>query len=341
MPLRLMEVVAPADALDRALPLVMERDPRGVWVSDLADGSRLARILLETADTEGFSDLLRRELGRSEGFHLLLIPVEASLPAPPAPGGEPAAEPEADARPVRISRDELYQDVAGAAELSRRYLVSVALSTVVAAVGLMRGDVAIIIGAMVIAPLLAPNMALALAVTLGDLDLGKGALKANVGGVAVAFALSLAMGLGTTFDPGVEEIVARTRVSLPDIAVALAAGAAGTMAYTGGLPTAIVGVMVAVALLPPLVVTGLLLGAGETAAATGALVLLVTNVTCVNLAAVATFLAQRVGPRTWWEAATARRAVRVAMAIWVALLAVLAIVIYLLASGGTDAVSAR
>ncbi len=141
--------------------------------------------------------------------------------------------------------------------------------------------------------------------------------------------MSLALGFALEVNPEVPVLVSRTRVGFGDVAVAIAAGSAGTLAYTTGLPTAIIGVMVAVALLPPLVATGLLAGSGYGSLAVGALVLLVTNVTCVNLAGVVTFLAQRVRPRTWWEAERARKATRFAVASWVTMLAVLAVVIYL------------
>jgi uncharacterized membrane protein len=105
--------------------------------------------------------------------------------------------------------------------------------------------------------------------------------------------------------------------------IALAAGAAGSLAFTSGIPAALVGVMVAVALLPPLVSAGLLAGAGFTGPATGAVMLLVTNIACLNLAAVATFLLQKIRPLTWWEAERARRATKVAVATWVLTLLVL------------------
>jgi uncharacterized membrane protein len=82
--------------------------------------------------------------------------------------------------------------------------------------------------------------------------------------------------------------------------------------------------MVAVALLPPLVVASLLTGAGYPTPALGALILLLTNVACINLAAVATFLIRKVRPRTWWEADRAKKATRLAVTAWIILLAVLA-----------------
>ena len=73
----------------------------------------------------------------------------------------------------RISRAELYEAVKDMARLTRVYLGMVILSTVVAAVGLLNDNVAVIIGAMVIAPLLGPIIAQAMGTTLGDFDLAR------------------------------------------------------------------------------------------------------------------------------------------------------------------------
>ena len=110
-----------------------------------------------------------------------------------------------------------------------------------------------------------------------------------------------------------------------DIVLALAAGA---LVFTTGVPATLVGVMVAVALLPPLVTAGLRVAVGDGAGAGGAFLLLMTNVICVNLAAVVTFLVRGVGPRTWWEADKARRATRKAVLLWGALLVVLAVIVW-------------
>jgi hypothetical protein len=90
-------------------------------------------------------------------------------------------------------------------------------------------------------------------------------------------------------------------VGLGDIAVALASGCAGALAFTTGVSATLIGVMVAVALLPPLVTFGLLLGGGNLDLATGALSLFLMNLICVNLAGVATFLVQGIRPASWWE----------------------------------------
>ena len=91
--------------------------------------------------------------------------------------------------------------------------------------------------------------------------------------------------------------------------------------------------MVAVALLPPLVTFGLLLGSGQPALATGAMSLFLVNLICVNLAGVTTFLVQGIHPANWWEKDRAVKATRIAIGLWVALLTALVGLILLLQKG--------
>jgi uncharacterized hydrophobic protein (TIGR00341 family) len=334
MPLRLLEAVVPSSADVRGL--LSESPVIDIW-NPPTDGERaVVRILLEAGHTERVSDVLTQAFGSLDEFRLVVLPVEATIPPVPAPEPESTAADEragtasAIAAPLgRISREELYEDVAQAAKLTPVFLVTVVLSTIVAAVGLIRGDLAVLIGAMVIAPLLGPNIALSLACTLGDIDLARKSLRAIAAGVTTAFALSLALGLVLHVEPSSPELARRTAAGLEDIALALAAGSAGALAFTTGVPTVVVGVMVAVALLPPLVVTGLLVGSGNFHFAFSAFILVVANVTCLNLAAVATFLLQKVRPRTWWETERAARATRLAVTTWVVMLVILALLIVL------------
>lgn len=220
------------------------------------------------------------------------------------------------------------------AALGPVYLAMVAASTVVAAVGVIRNDVAVIIGAMVIAPLLGPNMALALAAALADTALARRAAVTNLAGITLAMAISAGVGLLVPVDATVEAIASRTRPATSDMVLALAAGVAGSLAFTSGFPQAVIGVMVAVALLPPLVIFGLLLGAGMPTLAVGAFLLLSLNVISVNLAGVATFLVGGVRPAGWWDAKRARTSGRWAALIWGGLLAALAVVLWVARSQG-------
>ncbi len=325
MAMRFLEVSLPAEAADRVPALLSPHPPIDLWTLPASEDRCRLSLLVDARHVEAISDALVAAFGASAGFRIVSMPVEATLPAVVVPEAAPeTATPHAPKPdPARVSREELYEDLSAACEVTSTYLAMVAISTLVAGIGLFRGDTAILIGAMVIAPLLGPNVGLALAATLGDGDLARRAGRSIGVGVALATALAWLMGMTLDLDPLATELVRRTHVDYPDVLLALTAGTAGTLAFTTGVPATLVGVMVAVALLPPLVVAGLYAGAGASAPAAGALLLLLTNIVGVNLAAIATFFAQRVRPRTWWEGKRARRATRWAALLWTGLLVVL------------------
>lgn len=330
---RLLELMAPPKEIEEAREMIEDQSVLGVWVDRQDDGCAIMRVLLDADRTETVSDALSDRFSNVDGFRIMLFAVEATLPQPEVEESDESEESaeagEEEAKVVgRISREELYSDVTSGSRLSMVYIGLVVLSTVVAGVGLLRDDVAVIIGAMVIAPLLGPNVSLALAATLGDTQLAWRSLKANAAGLFSSLGIALVMGLMLTVDTGSEQIISRTQVSLGDITIALAAGSAGVLAFTRGVPAAVVGVMVAVALLPPLVDIGLLLGSGYLELAIGAAILTFTNLICINLAGILTFLVQGVRPRSWWEAEKAKKATRTAIATWFVLLVAFAILIW-------------
>lgn len=313
---RLVEALVPAQR-EGELRRVLE----GLGLSPLTcepvgSASLLLRLVVDAERSGAVVDELDGAFGTAEGFRLLIIPVEAALPR-----SEPAepAPPTPRFGTMGISREELAGDVEDMARLTPVTIATVVLSVVVASIGILRDNVAVIIGAMVIAPLLGPNVALAFGTTLGDGPLIRRSLRTNLVGVGIALALAVALGATVAFDPATPAIAERTAVGPGDLALALASGSAGTLALTTGIPLALVGVMVAVALLPPTIVLGMTVGAGLWGEAAGAGLLLAVNVIGVNLAGVLTFLVQGVRPRSWWEAGRARRAARRAVAIWVVL----------------------
>jgi len=209
------------------------------------------------------------------------------------------------------------------------YMALMILASVVAAVGILRNNVVFIIGAMVIAPALGPNVALSLAATLGDVELTRRAIKSIALGTGAAFVFSAFIGILFHVDTQIPELVSRTEVSFGDIALALAAGSAAVLSLSSGMVTALIGVMVAVALLPPLVTLGMLVGSGQWDLALGALYLFLVNFICVNLAGVLTFLVQGIRPLSWWKAHQAKKAARNAIIIWTFFLALLVLLILL------------
>ncbi len=338
MALRLIEMVLQEKDGDDVRALLNECKVLELRQIRLVNGEILVRILLDAEQSEAVLDLLEKRYTAGVGNRVVILPVEATLPRPeaePEPEATAASEqsPPAEKPPQRIGREELYEDIKDGARLSRVYMAMVVLSTIVAAIGLNRNSVAIIIGAMVIAPLLGPNVALSLGVTLGDLSLLRHGLLTALAGVAATLALSMLIGVLLQVNPATPEIASRSGVGFGDIAVALASGSAGALAFTTGVSAALIGVMVAVALLPPLVTAGLLLGGGHLDLATGAFLLFLVNLICVNLAGVTTFVLQGIKPTSWWEKDRAVKATRIAIALSVVLLAVLVGMILLVRKG--------
>ena len=335
MPLRLMEVFIPGPGDHKVADLVDDEKVFGFWQDRSSESGSLVKLILSVEQTEKVLDMLEQKYGGMEGFRVVLLSVEATIPR--IEGMKPkeadtnggVAHKQAESDLLRISREELYSDIVDNAKSTVTFAALVLLSAIVAAVGLMQDNVAIVIGAMVIAPLLGPNVALALATTLGDFQLGINALKTGFLGFVLALGLAVSVGYLFPVDPAISEIASRTRVDLSNILLALASGSAGVLAFTSGASISMIGVMVAVALMPPLIAFGLLAGSGNLPEALGALLLLVTNLICVNLAGVSTFLIQGIRPRKWWEASKAKRATRLAITLWSVLLAILVAVILL------------
>lgn len=288
------------------------------------DGMQQMRMLVDDENLQLALDTLQNVLGAQPHARIIVLPVEASLPKPKAD-----EQPQKKGDAVSTARESLYEEVSKGARLDADFLLLVVLSTVVAAIGLIENNIAVVIGAMLIAPLLGPNLALSLGTALGDVDLMKTSIKTLIVGIALAVAMSVVFGLlwPTALDN--HELMSRTSASLDAIALALASGAAATLSLTTGVSGVLVGVMVAVALLPPAVTLGLMLGHGRIELAVGAGLLLSINIVCVNLASKIVFFAKGIRPRTWFEKEKANQTMTQYVIGWLVILVALLVFIYL------------
>ncbi len=328
---RILGIVASPQHADSIELMLGDEVVAASWCVWSGDDLVVYNALVCAAEVEPLLDKLERRFGHDDKFRATLVTLKAALPRPKEEPETPPEKKEGEPEkrvPLRVSRAELYEEVGGAAKLNRLFLIQVVLATIVAAIGLFRNLPAVVIGAMVIAPLLGPNIALALGTTLGDWKLIRKSIKTTLAGLSLAFGLAAIYGLVFDVDESGAEVAARTTVVLSDILLALASGVAGTLAFTTGVSSSLVGVMVAIALMPPTVVAGSLFGAGEWEEFSGATLLLAVNVVCVNLAAVVTFLVQGIRPSQWWEAERSKRLTRRAIMIWAAVLGLLAILVW-------------
>ena len=181
-----------------------------------------------------------------------------------------------------------------------RFSVLMFLSSMVAAVGLLQNSAAVVIGAMMIAPLMSPIMGVAASLVMGwGLRLAQGLLlvaTSALGAVAIGWMFAAMLSPSGAGLPA--EVVARCSPDIRDLLVALGAGAAGAFATVHKkISVALPGVAVAVAVVPPLAAVGVLLGRGQPELARGAALLFVTNLVGIVLMAAVVFLLSGLVPR--------------------------------------------
>lgn len=327
---RLVEIILPEGRGDDIPELLYNQSLAGYWRDSVGEHQARIRILLDKSEVEPVLNILEPYLEKLPEASALLFSVETSIPRKNFNQTEnhTTGNKEGEHTPSnRISRHELYSDIAATIGITSTYFLMVVLSAIIAAIGLLRNDMAIIIGAMVLAPLLMPNVALALANTLGDSELAIKALKAILSGFLLTVATGVLIGFITTIPPEGPAIVARTNLDWGDILLALASGAAGVLAVANGGHLSLIGVMVAVALMPPLVTAGLFFGNNLMTPGLNALGLAFSNVICINLAGIVTFSLQGIRPGTWWEDSKAGKAKKSALVVWIALLVLLALIL--------------
>jgi uncharacterized hydrophobic protein (TIGR00341 family) len=324
MSMRIIEVVVSKEDLDMVLRVARGKDVVDVWTMPGSEtGETVVRVLAPMEHCQALIDKFHGILATAK-HHIVLIPTLAVIPEPAPP--EPASSDQQQSHTA--AREELYNSVADGANVDTIFVLLIVLSTLVAGIGLVKDNVAVVIGAMVIAPLLGPNLAFAFGVALGDHVLMARALRANAIGLALAIGVSIVAGVLLPLNLNSQEIVSLTAVDYDSVALALASGAAAVLSLTSGLSSVLVGVMVAVALLPPAAASGLLLGAGEFFKAGGAAILLAVNLVCVNLAAQVVLVSRGVRPRTWWQKKEAHQSVVLNLLLWGVFLLILLAIIY-------------
>ena len=321
--MKIIEVIADESYIDSIKNIADKNDASDFWiVSSEGEERKVVRILVKPEQRQIILDALQGILSTSFSYRVVVIPIEAALPR------EEAEEETEIISATETTREELYNSIGKNARLNQTYLLLIFLSTVVVAIGLLKDNVAVVIGAMVIAPLLGPNLAMALGTALGDTDLIWKSFKTGLAGMSLALALSILIGIFWPLNIESRELLARTYVGLDSAVLAMASGAAAVISLTSGIPSILVGVMVAVALLPPAATLGLMLGAGQTDLAYGAAFLLAVNIVAINLSAKLAFLVQGIKPRTWLEKEKAKQSMQSYILIWVLTLAALLLVIY-------------
>ena len=183
-------------------------------------------------------------------------------------------------------REELIED----AQPGTNYFVMITLSSIIATLGLLLNSPAVVIGAMLVAPLMSPILGFSMGIVLGEIRLIRMSLESVLKGVIATIVVALLVGLISPFKEMTVEILSRTQPTLLDLFIALASGMAGAYAVSRkDVSAALPGVAIAAALAPPLSAVGIGFATANAQVAGGALLLFVTNIITISLAGVITF----------------------------------------------------
>lgn len=188
---------------------------------------------------------------------------------------------------TRDARIELFEKLQDGSRWSFDFMTLICLSTAIASLGLIQNSTAVVIGAMLVAPLMTPLLGCGLAVVQGNFPLFRSAARAIFYGFFCALAIAFLMGLIAAPMTGLtSEMAARGGPSLLDMGVAFISGVAASYCLARPkLGAALAGVAIAAALVPPIATVGISLSFGETVVARGAALLFATNVVAIVLGA--------------------------------------------------------
>jgi uncharacterized hydrophobic protein (TIGR00271 family) len=197
--------------------------------------------------------------------------------------------------------DTVLEDINYGSEPGNRFYALVATSTLIACLGLVANSTAVIIGAMLVAPLMTPLFGIALALVRGEPRLLGRSLRAEIIGVLLGVGIATVFGTLPLALEVTPEMLSRTQPNLLDLLVAVLAGFAGAFAMIDErLSPTLPGVAIATAIVPPVANTGLCLAVGAFHGAYGSFLLFLANSLSILIVSCATFFAAGLSREIPW-----------------------------------------
>ena len=191
----------------------------------------------------------------------------------------------------RDSRINLFENIQVGSHWSFDFVALIALSSLIASLGLIQNSAAVVIGAMLVAPLMTPMIGAGLGLVQGNIRLTINATKSIIFGFLAALFIGIVTGLIACSAP-TQEILARGEPNTLDLLVAIFSGVAASYAVSRpNLSGALPGVAISAALVPPITSSGIAISLGDIYLAQGAAMLFGTNLIAIILSAAATLYA--------------------------------------------------
>jgi uncharacterized hydrophobic protein (TIGR00341 family) len=304
-------------------------------VTDETSGRKytaVATFPLPTAAVEPVLERLR-EAGIDERTYTVIVDAETVI-SRRFEALEAEYEDDAERGGDRISREELQAKADDLASGLGTYVLMTVISAVIATAGLLLDSPATVVGSMVIAPLIGPAMSAAIGTVVDDEEMFRRGARMQVIGVVVAVAAAtlFAFALRTLafVPPGLDplelaEVSERLAPNVLVLVVAIGAGIAGIVSLMTGVSATLVGVMIAVALIPPAAAVGIGIAFQIPRLVLGAGVIIAVNVLSINLSALVMLWYEGYRPQRWFREDDARAALLKRVAVLVAAIAVLSV----------------
>ena len=331
--MRLVQVSIPTGKRETVLKLLDEEGIDYV-VTDETSGRKYTAVAYFPLPTNAVEPILEqlREVGLEREAYTVVLSAETvesehfeALSEAYAEKGESEE---------RIARQELESRAEELASALPTYVTMTVVSAVIATAGLLLDSPATVVGSMVIAPLIGPAMAAAVGSVIDDSELFRRGIGLQILGVVLAIVSAMIFAvfvqMANLVPPGLDpvslsEVEERIAPSVLSLAVALGAGIAGAVSLMTGVSAALVGVMIAVALIPPAATVGIGIAFGDPTLAIGSAVLVAVNVLSINLAALVVLWYAGYRPEQFFRHDRAKTATLQRVAVLLVAIAVLSV----------------
>ncbi len=242
---------------------------------------------------------------------------------------------EFEKKPAIAPSEEIIESARKATYLSRGFIFMIIISAFVATLGLMMNSTAVVIGAMVIAPLLGPSIASCVGTVMGDTALfRRGIMSISLGlfiiiitAALTAFFVNSIQLLPPLIDISIEELPSemaeRTTLNILIVGLALASGAAGAYSFAEKKGEILVGVMIAVALVPPAAIVGIGIALLDMEFIIHSGLVLAVNVFCINIAGTLVFWKLGIKPGGFLEMMFSKKDIKKRLAVTLIILLIL------------------
>ena len=331
--MRLVQVRIPAGVQQKVTETLDDADIDYVVTDEISsrDFSAIVTFPLPTNAVESvLADL--REVGIDENTYTVVVEAETVISRHFDELTEEYKQRETSEN--KIAREELQTNANNLVSGPQTYLTMTIISSVVATAGLLLDSAATVVGSMVIAPLIGPALAASVGTVVDDHELFVRGVRLQASGMLVAVAsaavFAAALRFGNLIPPGLDpltigEVRERLAPNILVLAVALGSGVAGIISLMTGVSVALVGVMIAVALIPPAAAMGIGIAYGLPSLTVGAGVFVMVNVLSINFAALLVLWYSGYRPKDWFRVPDVRSAVTkriVVLAVSILLLSV-------------------